>query len=130
MIITIPGNPVPQQRARIARNRFYDPLSLLKKEFQPLVESQLIDHEIFTVPLCADITFYMPFTKSTSKTKINSGVYLPHSKRPDLDNLLKFYLDLLNGIVYFDDSLISKLVAQKVYSTDPKTVIIINPLEI
>lgn len=130
MIIKIPGNPVPQQRARINRNRFYDPLSLLKKELQPLIESQLIDHQIFTVPLCTDITFYMPFTKSTSKTKINSNLYLPHSKRPDLDNLLKFYLDLLNGIVYFDDSLIAKLIAQKVYSIEPKTVIIINPLEI
>jgi len=129
MIITIPGNPTPQQRARLCRNRFYDPLSLLKKQLQPVVQSQLIDHTIYKCPLSVDITFYMPFTKSTSKTKINSGLHIPHTKRPDLDNLLKFYLDLLNGIVYFDDSLIAKLVAQKVYSTDPKTVIILNPLE-
>lgn len=130
MIITIPGDPIPQKRARVSRNRFYDPLSIIKKQLQPIVESQVDIKAILTVPIEADITFYMPFTKATSKSQRCSNAYVPHSKRPDLDNLLKFYLDLLNGIVYFDDSLIAKLTAKKLYSVEPKTVIIIKQLEL
>lgn len=43
--------------------------------------------------------------------------------RPDIDNYIKFYLDVLNGIAYKDDSQIVKIKAVKMYSSPAKTVI-------
>jgi len=43
--------------------------------------------------------------------------------KPDLDNLEKFYLDCMNGIIYEDDKQIVKLQSKKVYSKEPKTII-------
>ena len=41
-----------------------------------------------------------------------------HSVRPDIDNLIKFYMDLLNKGFYVDDSQICALASIKVYSDD------------
>ena len=48
--------------------------------------------------------------------------------KPDIDNLVKFYLDALNRIVWEDDKQIISLHASKTYSDSPKTVITIHPL--
>lgn len=38
--------------------------------------------------------------------------------KPDLDNYLKYYCDVMNGIVYHDDSQITSIVCTKVYSEE------------
>jgi len=64
----------------------------------------------------------------SSKVKTNKMLNneIKNTKRPDLDNIIKFFLDSMNGLVFTDDSLIWKLKAQKVYSLDPRTEIIIK----
>lgn len=44
-------------------------------------------------------------------------------KKPDVDNLTKFYCDALNDITYPDDSQIVTIEAIKKYSLNPKTII-------
>ena len=41
-----------------------------------------------------------------------------HSTRPDIDNLIKFYMDLLNKGFYVDDSQVCSLASIKVYSNN------------
>jgi Holliday junction resolvase RusA-like endonuclease len=38
-------------------------------------------------------------------------------KKPDIDNIVKAYLDSMNGIVYKDDTQVVSLHATKVYGT-------------
>lgn len=46
---------------------------------------------------------------------------LPHTKKPDLDNLVKNPMDCMNGIVYEDDRLVTKIFAEKCYGLEPRT---------
>lgn len=65
----------------------------------------------------------MPIPKKLSKKNRMLVVGIPHSKRPDLTNLIKFTEDALNGVLWEDDSIIYEIYAKKVYGETPKTVI-------
>ena len=70
-------------------------------------------HSVFKV----EMAFYLPYPKNLAKTKIKkneekSEIQYPKT-RPDLDNYIKFYLDVMNEIVYHDDSAIVELIAIK-----------------
>ena len=54
-------------------------------------------------------------------------IKLPHTKKPDIDNLIKFVLDALQGQngFFFDDSQVVRLYAEKIYTDDPATEIMI-----
>jgi len=68
----------------------------------------------------------MPIPKSKS-SKLDGT---PHYKRPDNDNLQKMYLDCLQmaGNILTDDSIVSEIHAYKVYSKNPRTEIVIEPI--
>ena len=53
-----------------------------------------------------------------------------HSVKPDIDNLIKFYSDLLNKRFYVDDCQICALAAIKVYSweNNPRTEVTIQEI--
>lgn len=51
--------------------------------------------------------------KNAERIKENAPIY--KTTKPDLDNLIKFVLDAMNGIVFFDDSQITSLTAGKYY---------------
>jgi len=51
---------------------------------------------------------------------------LKHVKKPDVDNLLKLYLDVLTTVAYEDDNCVSLGHAIKVYSAKPRVVIYIT----
>jgi crossover junction endodeoxyribonuclease RusA len=63
-----------------------------------------------TTPLKAEITFYMPRSREDKDL-----VY--HTKRPDLDKLIRAVLDALKGVVYEDDSQVVNIEAMKVYES-------------
>ncbi len=44
----------------------------------------------------------------------------PCDKKPDLDNYVKFILDIMNRIVYEDDRQVFRLNCQKIWSTNPR----------
>jgi Holliday junction resolvase RusA-like endonuclease len=70
------------------------------------------------------VNFYMPIPKSATKKQLREIEKHPkHYRKPDIDNLLKFSLDCLNGELFKDDSLIWSLNALKGYHTEPGTYI-------
>jgi len=76
--------------------------------------------------LSIEMFFCFTIPKSASKKKSHQmevGEILPTKK--DLDNCIKFVLDCLNGETWKDDSLITRIVANKFYGRDPFTKIII-----
>lgn len=51
---------------------------------------------------------------------------LKHVKKPDVDNLIKLYLDVVSGIAIEDDNCVSLGQAVKVYSSKPRVEIYIE----
>jgi Holliday junction resolvase RusA-like endonuclease len=58
---------------------------------------------------------------------MENGV-IAHIKKPDLDNLAKFFLDCSNKLLFNDDSQICELRAKKIYSSKPGTLVRLIPL--
>lgn len=67
------------------------------------------------VPSRLYIIFAMPMPKSWSARKRLQMRDMPHQQRPDIDNLLKAFLDCLCE----DDSYVHEVHAVKVWSDDP-----------
>ncbi len=67
------------------------------------------------------IFFYMPIPKSFSKKKQANlkGKYC--ITRPDIDNLIKYLLDVLTGIAFHGDQQVVTIMAEKQYSDEPHT---------
>ncbi len=127
------GDPIPWARPGFFHKGKklvgYDTQAKLKEGYKWQMKSQFRDAPL-NGPLLVDISFFMPIPKATSgikrKQMVNGIIY--HIKKPDVDNLTKFVLDCLNGLIIVDDSQVTEIRAKKIYSAQPGTSIRIHPL--
>lgn len=132
MKINIKGSPIAQKRARFARRgayvKTYDPQSQEKEVVKALMRGQVIKK--LEGPLEIEINFYFEVPKSYSKKRAKACLNgdEEHTKKPDIDNLVKFYLDCMNDLVFKDDAQVVKLVARKIYAETPSVEITINDI--
>ena len=131
VFVCVDGVPTSLQRHRSCilngRVHSYDSQKKLKKTVLESILMQLPPtFEPFQCPVEMLVEFYMPIPNSFSKRKQRSLIDYPHDKKPDLSNLIKFFEDAFNGVLYRDDSLISKIHASKVHSLEPKTLICVR----
>ena len=121
MYFIVEGNPKPLKRHRHTRKGFtYDPSKKDKRDFLYQI-MKFAPKPPPTAPLRIIIVFYMPRPKSHFRTGKFKGLLKPdapiqHKTTPDLDNLVKMVCDSLNGVFYKDDSQISQLKAEKLYT--------------
>ena len=132
---TIPDNPKPQQRHRVARNgRMYDPSSKDKKQ----TWLQIALH-CPKLPLAGDISIKLVFYMARPKNHYRTGKYKHllkdnvseyHSYKPDLDNMVKLICDVIQGKgrMICDDSQICMLQAEKVWGFKGKTEVVIEEI--
>jgi Holliday junction resolvase RusA-like endonuclease len=125
IIYTVPGNPVAWARARYApgSRKFYD----CQKDEKCAVGYELLKQYDrkgpYDGPLSISFQFYM---RIPTRLK-NRSVW--HCNRPDIDNLIKFYLDVCKDIGFFtDDAQVSQLSAFKQYARNPHVSFIIREL--
>jgi len=130
VMYTIPGKPPALQRARISfrHQTPYNPQKELQLIQRITLAEQHLLRPMFKGPIAVRIIYYMPISNSSVNKKkgIAEGVY--HSATPDLDNLIKMTCDVMQGVLYANDCLISKIKARKVYSKDPRTEIFIREI--
>lgn len=130
--IIVDGIPVAKGRPKFRRIgnfvQAYTPAKTKKAEnyIKKCFQEQVKNFEI--LPDCAislALTFYMPIPKSTSKKKAKEMAENNtfHTKKPDIDNLIKLVQDALNGIAWKDDGCICRIDAIKCYGSEPKTFI-------
>jgi len=83
-------------------------------------------------PIILNVKFLMPIPISQSKKKVQlmAAGEIKHTKKPDLDNLIKFTKDCLNGVIWKDDAQVFSIIAEKRYDSNPKTIISIFTDEI
>lgn len=139
IIFTVYGNPNAQKRHRsVRRGKFiqnYDPSDKDKTNFLLMVQENRPSKPI-EGPIQLTAKFYIPRPKAHFGTGKNSGrlkesAPFYHIGKPDVDNLLKFLFDSLNGIFWKDDSQICVLGTDtgKYYSDQPRTEITIESIK-
>jgi Holliday junction resolvase RusA-like endonuclease len=135
MKIVIRGVPIPLKRHRTTKSGIvYDPQKDDKEAVYWLMRSKASQQNFNlppipkTQPLHVAFIFFMPIPKSTSDKKKTMLLATPHFKKPDIDNLIKFYLDAGRGLLWEDDSNVSDITALKIYDMDPRVEITIEKL--
>lgn len=127
--IILPGVPVCWSAPYVGARGCFSKKTPIKNQIRPVVREQY-DHDPLQCAVSVDFVFFMPIPKATSKKKrymmINDQVF--HDKTPDRSNLVKFYEDVLQGIVYLNDSQIIDGNAAKYYGEIPRTEIHIYPI--
>jgi Holliday junction resolvase RusA-like endonuclease len=110
----------------------YDPSQTDKADFLSLCMNNR-PSKPFDKPLYLTVIFYFKRPKAhyvAGKTDrpLKQNVPLYHTGTPDVDNLLKFVCDALNGVFWRDDKYISLIRVLKMYSDRPRTRILIKEL--
>jgi Holliday junction resolvase RusA-like endonuclease len=122
--VVIEGDPQALQRPRFFRSKnrpmIYDSQARVKSS----VSKKMMLHktEMIKEACHVEITFYF----STSSPLKLWNIDVPTKK--DLDNLVKFYLDCGNKILWKDDRLITSLKCKKIFAKEPLTKIEITPM--
>lgn len=129
--LVVPGNPVAMPRPRVQWRRkfFYNPASNKVAAFKALVKSAIPATQngvVFPsgVPLTVSLTFHMkrPNTDFVGGNRfagsLKRGAPAARPISPDIDNLTKFILDGLNGVLFEDDRQVLQLTALKLLDNE------------
>lgn len=135
--IVVKGNPIAKKRPRFARvGKFVRTYSDQETEAgRFLLEAKQQWHRNpYSGPVSLRLLFFMRRPKGHYGSGRNSRVlkaWAPtrHTSKPDLDNMVKFVKDCLNGCCWADDSQVCFTIASKVYDEDPRTVIEIEEIQ-
>ena len=125
---SVPGTPVAKQRPRATRKgRFvqvYTPreTKMYEKKVEKCYKELYTRVDKLKGSLSAEIegVFAPPISISNKKREEMLNNKVPHTKKPDCDNLGKTPLDGLNGIAYDDDSQITNLSVSKRFGKESK----------
>ena len=121
---TVPGQPRGKGRPRFARRGNF--VTTYTDAATTTYEDQIRFYALramggykpLTMAIEAFIHVRLPVPQSYSKKRTEaclSGSEWP-CKKPDLDNIVKSYMDGMNGIVYGDDSQVVEIHTTKVYA--------------
>jgi Holliday junction resolvase RusA-like endonuclease len=115
--MTIHGLPLPQRRYHFGRNfNSFDPSKVDKETFASVVQEFCNQQLACGVPRFDD----------SALLEVNVLFCFPREKAiglfPDIDNLVKLLFDSLNGVLYRDDSVITKVTMEKAFVLGEKSV--------
>ena len=125
--IEITGDPVAKGRGRAVNTsrgaRVVTPEKTRKWEADARAEArrQMDQAAPFDQPLSVsiDVTFAPPKSWPNWKREAALAGHIPHTGKPDVDNVVKAAMDALNGIVYLDDAQVYWIKAHKIWGTRP-----------
>lgn len=119
----VPGKIIGKGRPRLNSytGSVYTPTRT--KDYETLVEQYFLLKYPRFKPLegriQVEINAFFEIPKSTKKEdkELMLAQKINPTKKPDIDNIVKIILDAMNGIAFRDDTQITKLYVEKVYST-------------
>jgi Holliday junction resolvase RusA-like endonuclease len=129
--IIIPGKPIAKRRPRFyRRGNFvgtYNDQETEESKWMWQASSQIKKTPQFPEgPIRMEMVFLMPVPKSFPKKQLHfleTGQSIPHNKKPDLDNLIKFCMDCLKGLAWKDDAQVAEIKARKAWALEGLTAI-------
>jgi Holliday junction resolvase RusA-like endonuclease len=125
VFFTVEGTPIGKGRPKFARRgNFVSAYTPTKtRDYESLIaeaaRKAMGSSEPLETPVAAYIYIVVPVPQSYSKKRREdclNGLERP-CKRPDIDNIVKAFLDSMNGIVYKDDTQVVNLHSTKCYGT-------------
>jgi Holliday junction resolvase RusA-like endonuclease len=131
---TVYGEPVGKGRPRFARRgaftHAYTPekTKTYEDEIRMMARAAMGSSEPLDTPVTVAIYIRVGIPASFSKQKRKdalSGILKP-TKKPDLDNVAKCFLDSMNEIVYLDDKQVINLHVTKVYAETPAVEVMVK----
>jgi len=127
---TLYEKPLAQKRHRRNGNRTYDPSATAKKYVGFMIKQYTenyasLNEHLLCGPIEVTMNFYMPMPRTKAARK-KKGRY--HTSKPDIDNLFKFYSDVMTGIIYADDAYICKINVTKYNSDTTRTEVIVKEI--
>lgn len=119
----VPGKIIGKGRPRLNSytGSVYTPTRT--KDYETLVEQYFLLKYPKFKPLegrvQVEINAFFEIPKSTKKAdkELMLEQKINPTKKPDIDNIVKIVLDAMNGIAFNDDTQITKLYVEKLYST-------------
>jgi Holliday junction resolvase RusA-like endonuclease len=133
-MFTVYGDPVGKGRPRFAkRGNFvstYTPqkTKTYEDEIRMMARAAMGSSEPLDTPVTVAIYIRVGIPASYSKQKRKdalAGTIKP-TKKPDLDNIAKAFLDAMNEIVYLDDKQVVGLHVTKVYAETPAVEVMVT----
>ncbi len=128
------GEPVGKGRPRFAkRGNFvstYTPqkTKTYEDEIRMMAKAAMGSSEPLDTPMTVAIYIRVGIPTSFSKQKRKDALegILKPTKKPDADNILKCFLDAMNGIVYLDDKQVVNIHLTKVYAEIPAVEVMVK----
>jgi Holliday junction resolvase RusA-like endonuclease len=114
-MLVISGPPIAKGRPRFAGRHVYTPQKT--KDYEKRIASEALAMGVCQMdePVFLTIRAYFPLSIAAAKRGDSH-----HTKRPDLDNIIKIVCDALNGVAWRDDCQIVGVLAEKSYSDFPR----------
>jgi Holliday junction resolvase RusA-like endonuclease len=134
VMFTVYGEPVGKGRPRFARRgnfvSTYSPqkTKTYEDEIRMMARAAMGSSEPLETPVTVAIYIRVGIPASYSKQKRKdalAGTIKP-TKKPDIDNIAKCFLDGMNDIVYLDDKQVVNLHITKVYAETPAVEIMVK----
>ena len=132
---TVLGEPRGKGRPRVIKRgdyvHTYTPEETVSYENLIKTEFRRQCGEVFfpqKTPIEVKITAFYGIPQSASKKKrkeMLDGIIRP-TKKIDVDNLVKCYMDAGNGVIFYDDVQVVDLIVKKVYSEQPRVEVTIQ----
>ena len=126
--LTISGQPIAKQRSRKGKyDNWYNPQSDIMFQIEKEIKKQLPDgwEKINSdVPVTVNMSWFISPAKTKATKKFIDFIKnedIIHTQKPDRDNLDKFYLDCMSGIVFHDDCQCGAGELIKIWSVNPRT---------
>jgi Holliday junction resolvase RusA-like endonuclease len=124
VMYTVYGTPVGKQRPRFVRRGNYvstytpEKTKTYEDEIRYMARAAMGASPPLETPVTVAIYIRVEIPKSFSKQKRKDALanIIKPTKKPDLDNIAKCFLDAMNGHVYLDDKQVVNLHVTKVYS--------------
>lgn len=133
ILFIVPGTPVPKGRPRFTRQgRTYTPAKTKSYEEQIAILGKAAMNGLapLKTPVAVLVTVFFPIPASYSAKRREACLagLEKHTKRPDLDNVVKAITDGMNGVVYEDDCQIVRIVAKKDYCHDAMVEVMVQEM--
>lgn len=131
--VTIKGTPVAKARPRFTRaGHAYN--TAATSTYEHIVSSAcqvaMLTHrkKMTGAPVKVEMALVFPIPASWSKRKQADAMIgsVPHTSKPDAENVAKAILDAMNGVVYADDKQVIDLRVTKHYGPDPRAVVAVT----